>query len=445
MKALARVLVPLLAALCVAVIMPATANAASDPFYRYSGTAPLASLAPGTVLATRTMLYHLANVPTPLRAVQILYRTTNALGEPAANVTSVLTTPNPANKGVVSYQSAYDSLNPEDSPSRAVAGDTTLLDLTPRGRNVHIGGAFANAENTIMPAVLALGYAVNIPDTEGQRAHFAAGPEYGTNTLDSLRALSAVAATGVSRTAPIGLVGYSGGAIASNWAAMLAPSYAPDVNSRLVGVAQGGLLVNPSRNLRYVSGSLIWAGAIGMAINGVGRAYGIDIDKYLNPYGKQIIRQMSDASILNFVYPGLTWEKLAKPEYKKIESIPEFVEALNKINMGTAPVPAVPMFIAQAANGILEGTAPGPVGIGPGDGVMIVGDVRALAHRYCRAGLPITYHEYGPLSHTLAVDLWAPESVVWLLDRFARRSAPTNCGQIAPGSRDAFSPQRGVR
>lgn len=445
MRRLTRVVVAILVAICVVGIVPAVANAGQDPFYRYSGSVPLRSVAPGTVLATRTLPYHLANVPTPLRAEQILYRTIDAQGNPAANVTSVLTSPNKAIKGVVSYQSAYDSLNPEDSPSRAVAGDTTLLDVTPRGRNVHIGGVAANAENTIMPAVLALGYAVNIPDTEGQRANFAAGPEYGTNTLDSLRALSSVAGTGVSRNTPIGLVGYSGGAIASNWAAMLAPSYAPEVNKRLVGVAQGGLLVNPSRNLEYVSGSPIWAGAIGMAINGIGRAYGIDVDKYLNPYGKQIIRQLSDASILNFVYPGLTWEKLAKPQYRQVGSVPEFVNALNKVNMGLAPTPTTPMFIAQAANGILEGTAPGRTGIGAGDGVMIAGDVRALAHKYCRAGLPIMYHEYGPLSHTLAVNLWAPESVAWLLDRFAQRPAPANCGEIPAGNRDAFAPQRAVR
>ncbi|WP_235916683.1 lipase family protein [Antrihabitans cavernicola] len=428
-----------------ALALPGVAQADDQDFFSYTGAQSIGSFAPGAVLKTRSVPYHLAGVATPLEAVQVVYRTTDAKGEPVANVTSLLKNPTKSITGVVSYQSAYDSLNPADSPSRAVAGDFHLFGMTPVGRNISVGNVMSNAENAIMPAVLALGYAVNLPDTEGQNADFAAGPEYGMNTLDSLRAISAVADTGVSATTPIGLVGYSGGAIASNWAAILAAKYAPDINRRIVGVAQGGVLVNPARNLQYVSGSLGWGGVIGMAINGVARAYGLDFDRYLSDYGRQVLRQLSDASILNFWYPGLTWQKLVKPEYADPKSVPEFVDAVNKLNMGTAPVPTTPMFIAQAANGILEGTAPGPAGIGPGDGVMIAGDVQALAHRYCAAGLPVLYHAYDPLSHTLAPDLWGPESVLWLLDRFANKPAPDNCAQVGPGNLDAFAPQQHAR
>ena len=38
------------------------------------------------------------------------------------------------------------------------------------------------------------------------------------------------------------MLGYSGGAIATEWAAELAPSYAPEVNERLIGAAIGGVL-----------------------------------------------------------------------------------------------------------------------------------------------------------------------------------------------------------
>ena len=59
---------------------------------------------------------------------------------------------------------------------------------------------------------------------------------------------------------PIGLIGYSGGAIASEWAAELAPSYAPAVSKRIVGTAIGGVLVHPGHNLHYIDGSLVWSG-----------------------------------------------------------------------------------------------------------------------------------------------------------------------------------------
>ncbi|MCF8572120.1 lipase family protein [Gordonia sp. HY002] len=434
----------LFAAVLVVGLVPVVAKADVDSFFRYAGSKPLSAYTPGEVLKTRTRQYHLLGVPTPLQAVQVLYRTTDAQGRPSANVTSVLKHPGKRIRGVVSYQSAYDSLNPQDSPSRAVAGDFRMFGLTPQGRNIHVGNVMANMEDAIMPAVLALGYAVNIPDTEGQEAHFAAGPEYGTNTLDSLRAISSVRSTGVGHKSKIGLVGYSGGAIASNWAAILAPKYAPEINRRIAGVSQGGLLVNPYRNLRYVSGSYGWGGVIGMAINGVGRAYGIDFDKYTTPYGKQVLRQLSDASILNFWYPGLTWRKLVKPQYFNPASVPPFVEAVNKLNMGTAPVPTAPMFIAQSDNGVLEGTLPGPPGIGLGDGVMITGDVRALARRYCRAGTSVEYHQY-PLSHTTGPNLWGIETVVWLLDRMSGKRVPSNCGQIPRGNPDALKPLQHAR
>lgn len=425
----------------VSTVVAAPAAADGPSFFTYSGSRPLSSFAPGAVLKTRTVPFHIAGIPLPVRAVQIVYRSTNATGEPVANVTSVLRPPNGPTRGVLSYQSAYDSLNPADGPSRAVAGNFRLFDLTPRGRNIAVGNSFANSENSAVASFLAGGYAVNIPDTEGQDADFAAGPEYGMNTLDSLRAVKATGSTGVPRTAKVALAGYSGGAIASNWAAILAPSYAPEINRDLIGVAQGGLLVNPARNLKYASGSIGWGGVVGMAIVGIARAYHIDFNPYTTPFGKQVARQLSDASILNAFYPGLRFDQLVRPQFRNPNSIPEYVVAANKVNMGTAPIPTIPMYIAQGANGIIEGTAPGPPSIGPGDGVMITGDVRALSRRYCDAGVPIRYEQYDLLSHIPTFLAWLANSVGWLLDRFNGRPAPNTCGGIAPAPASALAPQ----
>ena len=99
-----------------------------------------------------------------------------------------------------------------------------------------------------------------VPDAEGQRAGFAAGPEYGMNTLDSMRAAFHSSTVGLPRDARIALLGYSGGAIASGWAAELAPTYASDVNDRMIGAAIGGVLVHPAHNLHYVEGTYFWRG-----------------------------------------------------------------------------------------------------------------------------------------------------------------------------------------
>ena len=406
---------------------------ATDAFYTYSGSAPLSSFAPGTVLKTRTLPYHIEGIPTPVTAIQLLYRTTDALGRPAANVTTVVRSLTGESTKAVSYQSFYDSLNPQDSPSRAIAGDVSL------------GGTIANFESAALSALLLQGYNLVIPDTEGQSADFAAGPEYGTNTLDSIRAATNSTATGLNSDTKFGLMGYSGGAIATDWAAALAPTYAPDVNKNLVGFAEGGLLVDPAHNLKYVNGALAWSGVIPMALIGVSRSYDIDLTQYMSSYGKQVYNQMLNASIIDALghHPGLTWQQMAKPQYANPDSVPAFVAAVNGINLGSAPTPTIPGYIAQGDGGALEGTFGDPSGIGTGDGVMVVGDVRALADQYCATGdSSITYDQFDALSHVATAVVWAPAAVSWLNGRFAGSTAPSDCGRIAAGN--SLAPEQTV-
>jgi hypothetical protein len=395
-----------------------------DPFYDYSGATPLASIAPGTVLKSRTLSYHVVGIPLPVKAVQLLYRSTSQVGEPTVNVTSVLKPPlSFGTPQVVAYQSFYDSLNPVDEPSYAISGGLTL------------GGAIPQVESALIGPELLAGRTVVVADTEGENADFAAGPEYGTNTLDSLRAALAAPATGLASTKKIGLIGYSGGAIATEWAAELAPTYAPDVNAKLVGAAMGGVLVDPAHNLHYVEGSLSWAGVMPMAIIGVSRAFGIDLTPYLSEYGAQLYAKLEKASIAEALahYPGLTWAQLAKPEYPTPESIPLYVHVVNQLIMGTGGTPTAPLFIGQGALGELEGTPGNKPGIGEGDGVMIAGDVRTLARQYCERGDKVLYNEY-PLGHVTAAVPWIATAVPWLEARFAGTSAPQNCTSIAPGN-----------
>src|SRR3954454_24795452 len=79
-----------------------------DPFYRYDGPTPLEQVAPGTVLKTRTKLLHVVGIALPVKAVQLLYRSTGQRGQATANVTSVLLPPlRLGAPKVVSYQSFY--------------------------------------------------------------------------------------------------------------------------------------------------------------------------------------------------------------------------------------------------------------------------------------------------------------------------------------------------
>jgi hypothetical protein len=407
-----------------ALLTPAQAASPSDAFYRYIGSTPLSQYAPGTVLKTRTVSYSIQGLALPLKAIQILFRTTNALGAPTVGVTTLVRPLNATGpiKQVVSYQSFYDSLNPADEPSVAIAGGTGT------------GDGIANVELALFAPLLLSGRAINIPDTEGQSADFAAGPEYGRVTLDSLRAISRTTKTQIPGTAKLALMGYSGGAIASEWAAELAKSYAPDVASRIVGTAVGGVLVDPAHNLTYVGGSLVWSGVIPMAIIGISRSFHINLNQYLNAYGRSVVASLQHASIVDALghYPGLTWQKMALPAYANPYHVPVFVSTINKLIMSTGGTPSAPMFIGQGTGGYQEGTNPSPQ-YGAGDGVMIAGDVRTLARTYCSRGVRIQHAEY-PLSHVGATVPWVPQAYSWLLDRFAGKTAPSSCGKIAAGN-----------
>lgn len=107
-----------LAALAVPGISNAATTATPDPFYQYTDSTPLSSIAPGAVLKTRTISLYILGIKTSMKAMQLVYRSTDALLRPSTNVTTVIlpkcTSPCPNKDKVISYQSFYDSLNPED-------------------------------------------------------------------------------------------------------------------------------------------------------------------------------------------------------------------------------------------------------------------------------------------------------------------------------------------
>jgi hypothetical protein len=324
----------------------------------------------------------------------------------------------------VSYQSFYDSLNPADETSQAIAGGKSL------------GGVIPDVELPLFASFLGLGDDIIIPDTEGQTADFSSGPEYGMVTLDSIRAALNSGAAGLTSATKVAMIGYSGGAIATGWASALAPSYAPDLTDRLVGAAEGGILVDPDHNLHYINGSLVWAGVMAMSIIGIARAEHIDLTPYMSAYGQKLNAKLQQSSITTVLgaYPGLTWQKLAKPGYAQPEDIPLFVTAANKLDLGSRGAPTIPMFMGQGAGGVLEGTPGTRQGIGAGDGVMVAGDVRSLARQWCAAGTTVQYQQFNLTSHITTAALWLGPAISWVDARFAGKPAPNDCAHIRPGN-----------
>lgn len=130
---------------------------------------------------------------------------------------------------LLSYQIPYDSADVDASPSYS------LYSSPPPD----------------IAAALGFGWYVNVPDFEGPLASFTAGVESGHATLDSVRAVLS-SDYGLTDGARYAMWGYSGGALATEWAAELQVQYAPELN--FSGVALGGLTPNISSVLESVTG-----------------------------------------------------------------------------------------------------------------------------------------------------------------------------------------------
>jgi hypothetical protein len=377
-----------------------------DPFYSYSGS--LAHVAPGTVLRTRSVKITAGKLTVPFSASQVLYRTTGELGQPTVTVATIIKPLLGLLPKVVSYQTAYDGLGPQCEPSYTLQGGSS-------------GDSTDTAEEGLVTAYVAAGYTVVIPDYEGTNQEWGAGQESGYGTLDGIRAAETTLKMSETGT-PVAMVGYSGGSIATEFASELQPAYAPNLD--LVGVAEGGVPVDFAHNLNYINGSSGWSGVIPAVLLALGRAFHINIGAYASSYGKRVSNQVGRECINSFYgkYPGLTVQKLVKPQYKNFLGIPLIASLTNHLTMGTAGTPNGPLFIGV---GNSDGT---------GDTVMVAGDVEALAHTYCQRGVSVDFQEYKGQDHTGAALQFEPAALAFVTERLNGLPVTNNCSSIGPGN-----------
>ncbi len=389
---------------------------AQDPFYTYTGSTPLAQIAPGTVLKERGVSLSIEGLTVPVSTREVLYRTTGELGQPTVTVTTIIR-PLISLTGtkIVAYQTAYDALGPECDPSYTLQGGNP-------------GDSTAQDEELAIAAYVVAGFTVTVPDYEGTNLDWGAGQESGYGTLDAIRATENY--LGAASSTEVGMVGYSGGSIATEWASELAPSYAPGLH--IIGAAAGGVPVDFAHNLTYINGTDDWSGVIPAVLVSLGRAFGVSITPYLSSYGEQITSQVSGECIASFAsaYPGLTVQQLLLPQYANPFDVPVLVSILNHLIMGTSGgTPGEPLLFGV---GDSDGT---------GDGIMIAGDVEALSHEYCQRGVPVTFSVYPLLPHSDAAVPFEAQALSFLESQFNGHAPANGCAAIGPGNSLAPLPQ----
>jgi triacylglycerol lipase len=364
-----------------------------DPFYEPPPGFEHAR--PGTVLRSRDVeLAFMGLVPQQFIATQLLYRTTDLNDMPQATVTTVIVPTERAGKGpvpLVSYQCAIDAVAGRCFPSYALRRGAKAL------------GALAQFEFLLVAAALAEGWAVSVPDHEGPKGMWGAPYEPGYHVLDGIRAALQYDRLGLSPEAPVGLWGYSGGGLASAWAAEVSGLYAPELN--IVGAVLGSPVADLGHAFRRLNGS-IYSGLPAMVVAALTHIYP-ELDKVIQQHatdeGKAMllrIEKMTTAhAVLRLI--GMDMGKMVDQPLEQILQTPEVQHVFDSIKLGTA-VPTPPVLIVQAVH----------------DRIVSVDDIDDLTHTYQSGGASVTYHRDMFSEHMLLHPMSAPMTLRWLTDRF---------------------------
>lgn len=367
----------------------------SDSFY--VAPADIGDYDNGAIVGQRKM-------PSPpglvdIDAWQLKFRSTDMYDRPITAITTLLLPRNrQANAPVVSFQDIVNALGLECAPSRTLYSQTNSLTAN---------------QVPALNDLLARGWVIAVPDHLGPRSAYGAAQLGGRITLDGIKAAKNLRPANISRS-PVGLIGYSGGGMATAWAAALAPTYAPGL--KLAGSAYGGApmnLIKMAEGLGYNNPhpafGLAYAAAVGLS-----REYPNEIEMWdnLTPLGKSMYLQMQNACTNEILRIGKDHSAdEMTPDVKVFDDpVARRVVAANGLDT-YAGVPNSPVFEWHS----------------PTDELIPVDSIVATNRRYCRAGVRVTSLLTPAPNHVAAYPLGIPGAVQWLGDRFAGRGAPSSC------------------
>lgn len=374
-------------------VAPGSAVPDQDPFY--AAPSNIADLAPGRIVATRPVPdVNLFGIPVPVDAWQISYRSNDSHDQPELAVTT-LVVPKAAWSGsgarpVVSLQTPEDSLGTQCAPSYQIATGSDVQDAA------------------LGAQLLLAGWAVALPDFEGPKSVFLAGPQAGHAVLDGIRAVKSFGTDGVGTANPWALDGYSGGAEATAWAAQLQPSYAPEV--RLVGAAMGGTPSDPAAVARYIDGGA-FAGFEFAASYGVAAEWPeAGIAAQLNAKGQKDFAALKGQCEANLLL-DFTFQRLASDTVSPHPlDLPSVAAVLKADTLGAA-APATPVYDYHADT----------------DEIVPVGQDNTMVQNWCGRGATVQKVRDLLGEHVEEVAARAVSVEVFLAARFAGARPTSSC------------------
>ncbi|MEC3956361.1 lipase family protein [Nocardia sp. CDC153] len=365
-----------------------------DPFY--AAPPDIGAAAPGEVLAVRAM------PPLPLfpgvSVSLVKFRSTNSAGDPIAATTTVL---RPANAipgaPLLSYQHIINGLGTQCAVSHVLYTQDPNL---------------AVREAPVLNGLLLRGWSIALPDHLGPTIAYGAARLGGLITLDGIRAVQRVREFGL-QTSPVALLGYSGGGMATSWAAALQPQYAPELH--LVGAAEGGVpmnLVKMIEGLGYQHHP-VFGLALAAAI-GLEREYPdqLPVSDNMNAAGIAARNAIANGCTNDILVAGAGHSVLDFAASTSLVSDPRARRVVedNSIELFDG-VPGIPIFEWHA----------------PQDALIPVDAIDNTMRHYCAAGLPVESELFPSPDHLTTAVLGAPTAINWIDARFRGEPAPSNC------------------
>uniref|UniRef100_UPI00082D60EE lipase family protein n=1 Tax=Nocardia shimofusensis TaxID=228596 RepID=UPI00082D60EE len=359
-----------------------------DPFY--APPADLGSLQPGDVVRTRridTMPY------VGTEGWQVAFRSTNSGGNPIMGVTTVLIPVGVRNPPLVSYQALINSLGSRCNPSRSL-----------------FNGELQDAVGAMLP--IGRGWAISLPDYLGPNVAYGAAKLSGMVTLDSVKAAQRVTELGLADS-PVAIAGYSGGGMATAWAAALQPTYAPDL--KIAAAVAGGVpadLEQMALSLGFdphPGFGLAFAAAMGLEREYPDR---LPISDQLNENGLWFREFTHDACRRFLLFHGAFRSAEQMAASKSLMDSPQAREVLRENSLRDFPgVPTVPTYLWQ----------------GRYDTLTAFGPLAETAERYCKAGAPVQMVPYDIAEHMTAAVAGFADAWNYVEARFRGEPAPTSC------------------
>ncbi|CAI5760721.1 unnamed protein product [Candida verbasci] len=301
---------------------------------------------------------------------QIQYRSEDTFGNATAIILTVMEPYNADPSKVYLYQTFEDSSNIDCSPSYGFQNNAPYSTIA------------SQIDLTFLGPALMKGYYVISPDYEGPKSSFTAGWQSGRATLDGVRtALKSFNITGIDSDAQVMLHGYSGGSIATGWAASLQSTYAPELKENLIGACVGGFVTNITATASAVDGGLL-SGLTALALNGLSNEYPefqkIVYEK-ISPKWNETFAEGEKDCLVDSVFAFMGDEMLMGDDpffpggydLLKIPYVNQVVQENCLMNLNETYLPEIPIFIYH----------------GTFDEVVPIKDVRVVVDNWCSRGI----------------------------------------------------------